>query len=275
MRKFFALLLLLICLYTGTALACSCVEGAFGPEASRANIESAAMIFEGELLDVMDREFERKFTKNPKGPVSPDKNPSLSRVALKITDLYKGQPAEHALAYFDTETMCGTPVKEGDTGLYVLSEYMGALVAADHCSSYITPADLRALRNGDYKTGRENAFADVVFPDIFETEEDLKAWAEASTFGGGQAEEIHFQGLRLMAVFRSHTSGRVTSDLALYIANKDGSYVLKRSHPPVYDTINAVQDGENLIFIMNTSRELLLEETLYTLVPGIIKPDDE
>ncbi len=134
------------------AAACECASESFSPEASQANIEGATMIFEGEVLSVESREFYRKFIKNPEGPVSPDISPYFSRVTLKIKDLYKGQPAEHAIAYFDTVTSCGFPVTEGDSGLYILNEYMGDLTAAGQCGSHITLTHLAELKRGDYKS---------------------------------------------------------------------------------------------------------------------------
>lgn len=151
MKRLFLALLLPAVLQPSPALACECAPETASPAASRANIERAAMIFEGEVLEITRRDFERRFIKRPQGAVSPDQNPQYARVVFSIKDIYKGQASDKVIAYLDILTSCGyNGLAKGQSGVWMLETIGGVLTAPGQCSSYISAADLRALQSGRF-----------------------------------------------------------------------------------------------------------------------------
>ena len=261
MRKVFLGFLFLVVSTPLSAVACSCVESAFSREGSTANIEGAALIFKGRV-------------KNLQGPpptstgLSPDQNSIFSKATLEIQDIYKGQNTKEVTAYFDTVTSCGSQVKEGDGGLYILNEHKGVLVLADLCGKYIAPEHMKKLKSGGYLKAAQEISKDVPPEDIeaipfiqkFESEEAMRQWAKSATFGGGYVEKRALFGKNLALVFRSYTSGIPSFDVGIYQQNVN-EWRLIKSHVPVlfdqplvrivddYLTILTLKGGEEILSV--------------------------
>ncbi len=264
--------------FSAPALSCSCAQNAFSPEGSKSNINNAALIFKGAVKSVQAPPEEGDGS-------SPDKNKNFSKVSLTIQELYKGESTGNVEAYFDTMTSCGTQVKEGESGLYMLSAYNGVFVSADLCGKYIAPDDMKILKSGGYlkaaqaepqkekeapakvaedkKEGGETELPpEEIKPDPFkeefESEEALKSWARESTWGGGYTEKRSLMGADLTLVFRSYTSGVPSFDAGVY-KRVDLKWVLVKSHPPVLNDQPVVQivDDNLVITSENGGAEIL------------------
>lgn len=251
--------------FASPAFSCSCAQNAFSLEGSRANIDNAALIFKGAVKSVQAPPAEG-------GGPSPGQNKNFSKASLAVQKLYKGESAENVEAYFDTATSCGTQVKEGESGLYILAEYNGVFVSADLCGKYIAPDDMKVLKSGGYlkaaqvepkKEGEAaeqkpatEPLPEEVKPDPFKTEfeseEALKAWARESTWGGGYTEKRSLMGEDLMLVFRSYTSGVPSFDAGVY-KRVDLKWVLVNSHPPVLNDQPVVQIVDENLVIMSVT----------------------
>ncbi len=278
-KKIFVYVFLFSLLFVQSAMACSCIQDAFSGVGSKANIERAAVIFKGSVQTV-----------DPPPQTStgraPDQNQNFSKVTLTVQEIYKGQKAQNVAAYFDTATSCGSQVSEGESGLYILNEYMGVLVSADLCGKYIAPEHMKALKNGGYlkaaqetlksvenkstedkQTGEKESAPDVLPEDIkpvpftenFESENILRQWAQSSTFGGGYTEKRELFGKNLALVFRSYTSGIPSFDVGIYYQKSATSWALIKSHPPVMNDQPVIEivDDNLLIITLEGSAEIL------------------
>ncbi|GJL85767.1 MAG: hypothetical protein DHS20C02_15420 [Micavibrio sp.] len=282
-KQIFALVFLCALLVTQSALACSCIPNAFSGDGSKANIENAAMIFKGTVRKSDGPNSSNWFQENPDFPPPPDKNPNFSKISLEVQELYKGQKTQSVAAYFDTATSCGSQVKEGESGLYILNEYLGALVSADLCGKYIAPEHMKVLKSGGYlkvaqqkaqaseetvqeKPAEQKRIPDVLPEDIeavpftenFESEDALRLWAKTSTFGGGYTEKREIFDRNLALVFRSYTSGIPSFDIGIY--RQDGSkWTLIKSHPPVVGDQPMIQivDDNLVILTLEGGEEVL------------------
>lgn len=142
----------LLTLWAAPALACSCPDSAFTPEASRANIEAAHYIFSGRVLGV-----EKGAEQAPEGKdadtLRPRENPAYSRMTVSIKKRFKGPgDARNLVIYADTGTSCGAPPEQiVKTELFLVREEQGDYVLAQACEYFLTPEDQAALRRGDFK----------------------------------------------------------------------------------------------------------------------------
>ncbi len=140
----------LLTLWAAPALACSCPDSAFTPEASRANIEAAHYIFSGRVLGI-----DKGATAAPEAEdaLRPRENPAFSRMTVSIKKRFKGpNDARNLVVYADTGTDCGAPPEElVKTELFMVREEQGDYVLAPACEYFLTPEDQAALRRGDFK----------------------------------------------------------------------------------------------------------------------------
>lgn len=140
----------LLTLWAAPALACSCPDSAFTPEASRANIGAAHYIFSGRVLGV-----EKGAEQAPEGVENPRprENPAYSRMTVSIKKRFKGpSDARNLVIYADTGSDCGAPPEElVKTELFMVREEQGDYVLAPACAYFLTPEDQAALRRGDFK----------------------------------------------------------------------------------------------------------------------------
>ncbi|HBR69641.1 MAG TPA: hypothetical protein DEA55_09730 [Rhodospirillaceae bacterium] len=272
--------------FSAPAFSCSCAQNAFSPEGSKSNINNAALIFKGAVKSVQAPPVEGDGS-------GPSQNKNFSKVSLAVQELYKGESAGDVEAYFDTMTSCGTQVKEGESGLYILSAYDGVFVSADLCGKYIAPEDMKILKSGGFlkavqaetKKEKEAPPAKVAeekkedgatevppeeikpdpFKEEFESEESLKSWARESTWGGGYTEKRSLMGEDLMLVFRSYTSGVPSFDAGVY-KRVDLKWILVKSHPPVLNDQPMVQIiDENLVIMSITGGAEILSVSRFDL----------
>lgn len=142
----------LLTLWVAPALACSCPDSAFTPEASRANIAAAHYIFSGRVLGV-----EKGAEQAPEGKdadtLRPRENPAYSRMTVSIKKRFKGPgDARNLVVYADTGRSCGAPPDQiVKTELFLVREDQGDYVLAQACEYFLTPEDQAALRRGDFK----------------------------------------------------------------------------------------------------------------------------
>ncbi|MCL4678726.1 MAG: hypothetical protein KJ017_09070 [Alphaproteobacteria bacterium] len=140
----------LLTLWAAPALACSCPDSAFTPEASRANIAAAHYIFSGRVLGV---EKGAEAAPEAEDASRPRENPAYSRMTVSIKKRFKGpSDARNLVIYADTGTSCGAPPEElVKTELFMVLEEQGDYVLAPACAYFLTPEDQAALRRGDFK----------------------------------------------------------------------------------------------------------------------------
>lgn len=133
----------------GQALACSCTQEAFSPEASKRNVARAIYIVEGAVINVTPN----PPTEDQRGlaGLSPSRNPNFAKIEVKIGNLLKGGETETFSAYADVRTSCGTTPENLPTQkFFVVYSYRGDFVVGDHCGSYISPEDRVLLGRGIY-----------------------------------------------------------------------------------------------------------------------------
>lgn len=148
MKKFiFLTAALLTALPHAAAIACTCEE--MTPEHSRAVIDDAALIFEGTVVGLDQKEQPAENFDYTALPVT--ENPLYAKARLKVRDLYKGTAEDNRLdAYIDTMTDCGYLVQIGDITTFVLNDVNGVLVQADTCSQPL-PQDWKKLQAGEFR----------------------------------------------------------------------------------------------------------------------------
>ncbi len=148
--RLFLTFIALLTLSAAPALACSCPDSAFTPEASRANIAAAHYIFSGRVLGVdKGAETAPEDSADPR----PRENPAYSRMTVSIKKRFKGpSDARNLVIYADTGTSCGAPPEElVKTELFMVREHQGDYVLAPACEYFLTGEDQTALRRGDFK----------------------------------------------------------------------------------------------------------------------------
>lgn len=148
--RLFLTFIALLTLSAAPALACSCPDSAFTPEASRANIAAAHYIFSGRVLGVdKGAETAPEDSADPR----PRENPAYSRMTVSIKKRFKGpSDARNLVIYADTGTSCGAPPEElVKTELFMVREHQGDYVLAPACEYFLTGEDQAALRRGDFK----------------------------------------------------------------------------------------------------------------------------
>lgn len=130
---------------------------------------------------------------------------------------------------------------------------------AEPCEGFNNTMEALEVAMAEPKTSE--AFpATAFFVEEFSSFDELKKWAHGSTWGGGNAEQIDFQGHKLALAFRSYTSGVISSDIAVY-QQVEGKWVLIKTHPPVMQMqsriVRKVFD-DKIIFHSENSDEALL-----------------
>ena len=102
---------------------------------------------------------------------------------------------------------------------------------------------------------------EAVFKAEFSSTDEMTRWAASSTLGGGQVNEMTFDGRKLAVVLRSYTSGVKSSDIAVYAEN-NGTWSLVKSHPPVWNTwIETRTFRDHIAFHAEGNNETLLTLT--------------
>jgi hypothetical protein len=136
---------------------------------------------------------------------------------------------------------------------------------AEPCESFNNTMEALEVAMADaQKEGGEALTAH--FTKEFADFDDLNEWAEGSTWGGGHAEQIDFQGHKIAITTRSYTSGIKSGDIGIYQL-KDNKWLLIKTHPPVTQTwiVRKVFD-DKIIFHTENSNEALLVLTIQDLL---------
>ncbi len=273
------------------ALACDCQREDFTYNASESNIQSAVLIFKGEVMKVQPSNLQGRVQKIAASAQTPDQSPYFSNVTLEMLDLYKGRDVKRVSAYFDTVTSCGQKVEQGDTGLFLLNENNGLLISADRCSKYIAPDHMKKLKDGGYikiaqvETKKpvatptpvptppqpdEPSVPDILPEDIeavpfteeFQSEKALKEWAATSTLGGGFTERRTLFDKKVTLVLRSYTQGVPSFDVGAYL-RKGEKWVLIKSNPSVLGDQPMIQVvDDNLIVMTQKDQQEVLSISL-------------
>lgn len=86
------------------------------------------------------------------------------------------------------------------------------------------------------------------FPKAFPSEAALTEWMETSTLGGGTVTRINFADRDIVIAYRTHTSGRESSDAAIYRHEGD-AWKFVKGHGIIMDSfIEAETLNDSLIF---------------------------
>jgi len=243
MLRLFYVCLLAAIFFPFQVMACSCSADSFTDEASQKNIKKSSLIFEGRTLNISN----------------PMENSNFSEIEIVIEKIFKGaETKKQIMVYADTETSCGIlPLPLKKQKFFMLYKVSNRYVLASGCGAYISDADMKALKNGDYLYHSPQK---LVFPENFKNRKDLDRWAKKTTIAGGKIIEIQFKGITIFMISRKFSSKEIISDLSLYTMQKSGAYKLSGSYPyVVYDEVEAKQTPEILTFIAKGHGEVLLE----------------
>lgn len=176
----FILLLLAALILTQPAFACSCMPDAFTPEASKNNIAEARYIFEGKVESV---EPVTATQADSAGQVLPlAQNPNFSRITVNVQKLYKGpQETKTVTFYADTGTSCGiVPENVKNLDFFMIREFNGDRVLAQHCGDYMTDEDRKAVLAGTYQQAASPAPAQAATMELYKDGKPFDLPAEAN-----------------------------------------------------------------------------------------------
>ena len=155
--KIFFLLLFALTLSASPAFACECMPDAFTPEASKNNIAEARYIFEGKVESVEPVTATQPDSAGQVPPLA--QNPNFSRITVNVQKLYKGPPETKTVTlYADTVTSCGiVPENVKNLDFFMIREFKGDLVLAQHCGDHLTDEDRKAVLAGTYQEAAASA----------------------------------------------------------------------------------------------------------------------